>query len=343
VVDGVGLAVPGLVDISHGVLQESPGGLTPGPVAVEIARLLARPGHGAARMFGIELDPGASLIAEIIGRIQIDNDSRCIGRHLLNTYPAERDFVSIYVGKGVGSAIVLDGRLYFGAHGFAGECGHQVVSLDGQIILPGLQRELHATTCACRKEGTHYESLVNDSGVVRLASSIDPELFAMMDAMLAPPSRSDLDCASLLEVTKSILVDEDSSPMTELVKSLAEAGRLYHFAATLRDRYAQLLTVGVANTVNTLDLGSVFMCGPLIESFDQLPGFREELEYWRKKYVFREGRVGIRVEHDAAHHAWMGAALLFRDAAYADAAGVRQSADGGRRWPIAARSAAAAS
>jgi predicted NBD/HSP70 family sugar kinase len=296
-------------------------------------------------MFGVDMGSGVAVIEEVAGKIHIDNDSRCIGRSLLNSYPAERDFASIYVGKGVGSAIVLDGRLYFGAHGFAGECGHQVVDLDGEIILPGLQRELYTPVCACGKDGIHYESLVNDSGVVRLASSIDPELFARLNAVLTKPSPSDLQCLSLLEVAKSIFVDEDEGigPRTELVKSLAETGRLYQFFTTLRDRYAQLLTLGVANTVNTLDLSSVFMCGPLIESFDQLPGFREQLEYWRKRYVFREGHVGLRIEHDAAHRAWIGAALMFRDPAYAGAADIQHSANGSRRWPIPARSVAAAS
>ncbi len=42
-----------------------------------------------------------------------------------------RNFIMITLGTGVGGALVIDGRLYDGAEGFAGEIGHMVVAPDG--------------------------------------------------------------------------------------------------------------------------------------------------------------------------------------------------------------------
>ncbi len=50
------------------------------------------------------------------------------------------DFVCIFVGTGVGSSVVKDGRIIHGATGTAGEIGHIIVDLNGR-------------TCACGAHG----------------------------------------------------------------------------------------------------------------------------------------------------------------------------------------------
>lgn len=42
------------------------------------------------------------------------------------------DLLMVALGTGLGSGLVLDGRLYRGAHGFAGEAGHLLVVRDGR-------------------------------------------------------------------------------------------------------------------------------------------------------------------------------------------------------------------
>ena len=48
------------------------------------------------------------------------------------------DFLVISLGRGVGLGMILNGRLYRGAGGGAGELGHTVVQTDGPL-------------CACDK------------------------------------------------------------------------------------------------------------------------------------------------------------------------------------------------
>ena len=51
-----------------------------------------------------------------------------------------RSFVWVYVGSGVGSGVVIDGKLFFGQRGFSGEIGHCPVVEDGPL-------------CACGRRG----------------------------------------------------------------------------------------------------------------------------------------------------------------------------------------------
>jgi glucokinase len=74
------------------------------------------------------------------------------------------DLVLVTVGTGVGGGLVLDGRLYHGEHGFAGELGHLIVDPDGDL-------------CACGNHGC-LEAMASGSTLGRLgqeAAAADPE------------------------------------------------------------------------------------------------------------------------------------------------------------------------
>jgi glucokinase len=73
------------------------------------------------------------------------------------------DLVLVTVGTGIGGGLVLDGRLYHGEHGFAGELGHMIVDPDGD-------------RCACGNHGC-LEAMASGSTLGRLgreAATVDP-------------------------------------------------------------------------------------------------------------------------------------------------------------------------
>jgi glucokinase len=73
------------------------------------------------------------------------------------------DLVLVTVGTGIGGGLVLDGRLYHGAQGFAGELGHLIVAPDGD-------------RCACGNRGC-LEAMASGSTLGRLgreAAAADP-------------------------------------------------------------------------------------------------------------------------------------------------------------------------
>ena len=104
---GVGLAVPGVVQ--DGVLVRAPNlpKLVGAPLAEELGRRLGR---------DVELDNEANLAALA---------------HLWPRHLAGEDFVHVSADVGIGAGVVLNGEVYRGASGFAGELGHVVIERDG--------------------------------------------------------------------------------------------------------------------------------------------------------------------------------------------------------------------
>lgn len=85
---------------------------------------------------------GALIEAEIGLPTAIENDARAValGEKLFGAARDSRSFSLISVGDGIGCAHVIEGKLYRGAHGGAGEIAHATIEPDG---LP----------CRCGKRG----------------------------------------------------------------------------------------------------------------------------------------------------------------------------------------------
>ncbi len=112
---GVRLALPGLV--SGGTLRQAPNlGWSRVPVEELLAHALAAllPGRPALPV-GADNEANLAALAELW----------CGGAD------APRSFLHLSGDVGVGGALVVDGRLLRGAHGFAGEIGHAVARADG--------------------------------------------------------------------------------------------------------------------------------------------------------------------------------------------------------------------
>ena len=71
--------------------------------------------------------------------------------------PQRQDFAVLYMGEGLGSAFVLNGEIYRGHHGVAGEIGH--------IALSGNERR-----CICGDTGC-LETVASGSGIVATAKA----------------------------------------------------------------------------------------------------------------------------------------------------------------------------
>jgi glucokinase len=66
-------------------------------------------------------------------RVFLENDVRAaaLSEHKLGAGRGHESMLAVFVGSGVGGGIVIDGRLYHGVHGGAGEIGHMVVRAGG--------------------------------------------------------------------------------------------------------------------------------------------------------------------------------------------------------------------
>lgn len=83
------------------------------------------------------------IISSRIGiRVLLENDTRarCYAEYTTGKAKDESNVIYLHMGRGVAIGIVIDGKLYYGKNGFAGEFGH-IPFFDNEII------------CGCGKKG----------------------------------------------------------------------------------------------------------------------------------------------------------------------------------------------
>lgn len=106
--------------------------------------------------------PFAKLMSEKFGipaAITNDANAAAVGEMTYGVARGMKNFIMITLGTGVGSGIVVDGKVVYGHDGFAGELGHvTVVRENGRL-------------CGCGKHGC-LETYASATGVARSAREI---------------------------------------------------------------------------------------------------------------------------------------------------------------------------
>ncbi|MBS2963792.1 ROK family transcriptional regulator [Actinocrinis puniceicyclus] len=136
---GTVVAVPGLVDAANGAVEQAPNlGWRAVPVAQSLGQWLPAP----LRPVPIELENEANLgaLAE-----------------LWHAPARPPDFIHISAEAGIGAALVIDGRLFRGARGFAGELGHVPVHPEGPLCSCGAR--------GCLEQYAGEETVLRASGL----------------------------------------------------------------------------------------------------------------------------------------------------------------------------------
>ncbi len=78
------------------------------------------------------------MLEERVGiRVLLENDTRarCYAEYTCGKSKEESNVLYLHLGRGVAIGIVVDGKLYYGKSGFAGEFGH-IPFFDNEIICP---------------------------------------------------------------------------------------------------------------------------------------------------------------------------------------------------------------
>ncbi|HYE94018.1 MAG TPA: ROK family protein [Terriglobales bacterium] len=183
---GIGLGVPGALDVERGVVRSSPN--LPGWHDVPVAALAA---DAIDAPVAVEHDVRLAALAE----------ARAGAGH------GVARFVCVTVGTGIGAAIVLDGRLYRGASDAAGEIGHVRVRDSG-------------APCGCGRHGC-LETVgsgraVAEAGRRRAVAGAAPALLASAggapDAISAQDvftlaAQGDAACTAIVDEAAAALAD----------------------------------------------------------------------------------------------------------------------------------------
>jgi glucokinase len=131
---GIGIGVPGIIDMKTGTLRESPNlpGWAESPVRAQIEQMLGT-------------------------RVILENDANAaaFGENWLGAARNVEDMAMLTLGTGVGGGIVLGRAIWHGMTGMAGEFGHITVEPEG-------------VPCKCGNRGC-LEQYASATAVVRMA------------------------------------------------------------------------------------------------------------------------------------------------------------------------------
>src|SRR3990170_5323688 len=152
---GLGLASPGAVDVERGVVPNAP--QLPGWQDVPLARLMAE-------------RVGVPTLLEN------DASAAALGEHRFGAGRGSRHMLYITVSTGLGGGIIIDGELYRGKSGAAGELGHMIIDIDGP-------------SCGCGARGC-LEALASGTAIARrgerLAGGGDSPVLARLRGQEGP-------------------------------------------------------------------------------------------------------------------------------------------------------------
>ncbi len=166
--------------------------------------------------------------------VKITNDANAsaLGEMLFGAAKGMKNFIAITLGTGLGSGIVVDGKLHYGANGFAGELGHVCIDFRGRH-------------CGCGKRGC-LECYVSAPGVVRTAIELSAKRVSETRIREIPTE------------------ELSAKKITDLAKK-GDAVALETF-----DYTAHLLGVSLANVAMTVGPEAFIICGGLAKAGDLL-------------------------------------------------------------------------
>jgi glucokinase len=254
--DGVGVGVPSIVEFESGRIVSS--------VNVPLKDISLR--HVLSERLGVP--------------VFVDNDATVAAlaeAHDEQLRLVAHDLVMITVGTGVGGGIVIDGRIYRGATGGAGELGHTLVGLDCAGSIPSPTR------------------FPQPGSLEFVASGHTLDRVAEQAATIHPESELGRRHAEGREVLGA-----------DAVRAAQEGD-----AAALRivDIWGQRVGVGVANAINTFDPEEVVIGGGAARAGDLLLEPAKRVASW---YVVPGlgTRTTIRLARHGVRAGVLGAALL---------------------------------
>jgi len=149
---GVGIGVPGFIDMNAGVII------------------------GSANLPGFQGFPVRDEIQEQLGtKIILENDANAaaLGEMWRGAGKNVKDLILLTLGTGIGGGIVMNGKVMHGFLGMAGEFGHMTVFPDGNPCGCGntgcLEKHASATAIAAMGRMMHFGRDVTSARVYELA------------------------------------------------------------------------------------------------------------------------------------------------------------------------------
>ena len=163
--------------------------------------------------------PAKAMLEALFGKpVYLENDANAaaLGEAVAGCGNGVKNFVAITLGTGVGSGIIIDGKIYRGSNYCGGEMGHMVINVDG---IP----------CNCGRKGC-WEKYASATALVSQAVEA---MEGNRGSLLWETCEGDLNKVS----GKSIFAAYDKGDKV---------------AIAVVDRYLYYVSIGLANVINAL-------------------------------------------------------------------------------------------
>lgn len=217
---GIGVGIAGQIDTEAGILLGAPN-LSQATVDLPIAAMLEKQ-------------------YEVPAALRNDVQVAALGE---GTFGAGKDcpnFFCVFVGTGVGGAIVLDGQIYTGATGTAGEVGHLIIHANGRH-------------CGCGGRG-HLEAYASRTAITRTILGELKRGRKTVLTKLEPSLEGGGGDGSALRSSLLAKAMKEHDPL--VTETLTEAGAD--------------LGLGLASVINLLNPERMIIGGGVIEAVDYL-------------------------------------------------------------------------
>jgi glucokinase-like ROK family protein len=202
---GIGVGVPGLVDLRQGKLVFAPN----------------------LRWNNVPLRLMWSQRFDLSIFVENEANAAALGEYYFGVARGTDNFIYLSAGIGLGGGVLIDGKLFRGSNGYAGEVGHMTVDPDGEL-------------CGCGKRGC-WETKVGPRAVL---SRVRKTL-----ANAAPSFLSDMVGGDLDRVT---------------IDNVVQAARLGDSVALeALQKVGEYLGVGVVNLINIFNPELIVLGGAL--------------------------------------------------------------------------------
>lgn len=217
---GMGLSTPGTVDIDKGLLIFAPN----------------------LHWHNVPFEKIFSEQTKLRVFIENDANAAAIAEHLFGTARQCQDFLFVFAGVGIGGGLFLNGKLYRGRNGYAGEIGHSPI-----------MAEPSQTVCHCGNRGC-WETYANQYSIIQRVQA-------------------------RLEVKRSSIIPklmmEQSAPLSiALIKQAADAGD--REAIESFQEAGRAMGQGFAGLINIFNPEKIILGGPLsIAGEYLLPAIKE--------------------------------------------------------------------
>lgn len=162
----------------------------------------------------------------------VDNDANmaALGEKVFGSGKNVDNMVLLTLGSGIGGGIIINGQVYRGASGVAGEIGHMIIQIGGP-------------KCMCGNEGD-LESLASGRALDRESRDA---VNKNKDSLIFELADGNIDAVNGVLVTKAALRGDQ-------------------IANELLTQHAERLAVGLANVVNIFDPDLIVLSGGMSEA-----------------------------------------------------------------------------